>query len=406
MLTGAFQVAYGSSVLTAPATRLVAASGVSNLGDGVWAAALPLLAAATTSDPLAVAAVFAAGQLPWLAVAVCGGGVVDRTNRVALLRRANALRVALVFVLAVSVAVAAVGVAVLIVAAVVVGACEAMVDTTTEAVVPAIVEPTDLSRVNGRLVAAQITGNELVGPALGGVLFAIGASVPLFANASLLVAAVALLLAVPVVLGLVGTPSEVASMRWRDGFEMLRADARLRAVTRASAWLAAIDAAWFALLVLLVDRQLGVGGVGFGVLLAVGAIGGLLGAALAERCDDLPLSIIGGSAFGVMGLSLLLLALRSSLSTTVVALVLTSGTFAMWNIASTTTRQTIVPMASLGRIAASYRGVVIAAAIGGALIGGWIASIASLPTALALAGIGGLVGAPLVVRSLRSSFAV
>ncbi len=389
-----------------PAVRLVAASGVSNLGDGVWAAALPLLAAATTSDPLAVAVVFAAGQLPWLAVAVWGGGVVDRTNRVRLLQRANALRAALVLVLAVAVAVAEVGVGLLIAAAVVVGACEAMVDTTTEALVPAIVEPTDLSSVNGRLLAAQITGNELVGPALGGVLFTIGASVPLFANASLLAVAVVLLLAVPVALGFVGRPSEVASMRWRDGFVMLRTDPRLRAVTRASAWLAAIDAAWFALLVLVVQRQLGVGGVGFGVLLAVGALGGLLGAALAERCDDLPLSSIGGSAFSAMGVCLLLLALVPNLPTTLVALVVTSGAFALWNIASTTTRQTIVPAASLGRIAAGYRGVVIAAAIGGALIGGWIASIGSLPTALAIAGIGGLVAAPLVVRSLRTAFDV
>jgi hypothetical protein len=55
---------YGGFVLSAPSTRLVVASGCSNLGDGLWAVALPLLAAAATADPFAVAAVFAAGQVP------------------------------------------------------------------------------------------------------------------------------------------------------------------------------------------------------------------------------------------------------------------------------------------------------------------------------------------------------
>jgi MFS family permease len=282
---------YGGFVLSAPSTRLVVASGCSNLGDGLWAVALPLLAAAATADPFAVAAVFAAGQVPWLAVAVWGGGVVDRRNRVDLLRRINTLRVVMVVGLAASVAIGGPGIGVLLAAALLIGTCEAMVDTATEALVPAVAQETDLARVNGRLLSAQIAGNELVGPALGGVLFAVAAWVPLFANAALLMAAVALLLTIPSLLGIVHRMNDTTATRWSDG------------------------------------------------------------------------------------------------------------------VSSTTARQTIVPASSLGRVAASFRGVSIAAAIAGALLGGWIAAVGSLTVALVIAGVAALVAAVPVTKSLSAAFA-
>lgn len=396
---------YGWFVLSTPSTRLVAASGCSNLGDGLWAVALPLLAAAVTADPFAVAAVFAAGQVPWLAVAVWGGGVIDRRNRVDLLRWVNALRVLMVLGLATSAAVGVVGVGLLIIAALLIGTCEAMVDTATEALVPAVAHDTELNRVNGRLLSAQIAGNELVGPALGGVLFAAAAWVPLFANAALLMAAVALLLTIPSLLGIVHRTNDTTATRWSDGFTMLRRDVRLRAITWASVGLAAIDAAWFGLLVLVVDSSTSLGSIGFGLLLAVGAAGGLLGAAIAERRPDLRLSRIGGSALIAIALCLWLLATVPGVPTTAVVLATTSGVFALWNVSSTTARQTIVPAASLGRVAASFRGVSIAAAIAGALLGGWIAAVGSLTVALVIAGVAAWVAAVPVAKSLSVAFA-
>lgn len=50
--------------------RLWLSSAVSNLGDGVRLTALPLLAAAVTRDPVAVAAVSVAAELPWLLVSL------------------------------------------------------------------------------------------------------------------------------------------------------------------------------------------------------------------------------------------------------------------------------------------------------------------------------------------------
>jgi MFS family permease len=54
---------------------------VSALGDGMYLAALPLLAATLTRDPLPVAVVRVAGWLPWLLFALPAGALVDRLDR-------------------------------------------------------------------------------------------------------------------------------------------------------------------------------------------------------------------------------------------------------------------------------------------------------------------------------------
>ncbi len=54
---------------------------ISNTGDGLRLAALPLLAAELTSSPLLVAAVTSAQFLPWITFGPFGGALVDRWDR-------------------------------------------------------------------------------------------------------------------------------------------------------------------------------------------------------------------------------------------------------------------------------------------------------------------------------------
>ncbi|HSH21462.1 MAG TPA: hypothetical protein VK992_02440 [Candidatus Caenarcaniphilales bacterium] len=64
-----------------PFGRLFAASAISNLGNGLRLAALPLLAASLTRHPTAIAGVVAAIWLPWLIFAAVGRAIVDRVSR-------------------------------------------------------------------------------------------------------------------------------------------------------------------------------------------------------------------------------------------------------------------------------------------------------------------------------------
>ena len=58
------------------------------------------------------------------------------------------------------------------------GFCETLFDNAAQAMLPAIVHPSLLEVANGRQYAAEIVANTFVGPPLGGVLFAVAASVP------------------------------------------------------------------------------------------------------------------------------------------------------------------------------------------------------------------------------------
>src|SRR6185437_16975217 len=83
--------------LGAPYRRLWSATLLSNLGDGVRAAAFPLLAASLTRDPILIAGVGVATQLPGVVLALPAGSLADRFDRRRLVIVADAVR--LVFLL-------------------------------------------------------------------------------------------------------------------------------------------------------------------------------------------------------------------------------------------------------------------------------------------------------------------
>lgn len=74
------------------------------------------------------------------------------------------------------------------------GTAETCYDTAAQAIVPQLVAPERLSRANGRLYAAELTANELVGPPLAGFLVAAGVLTVVVAPALLWLLAVAALL--------------------------------------------------------------------------------------------------------------------------------------------------------------------------------------------------------------------
>ena len=83
---------------------LFAGSLISNTGDGIRLAALPLLATTLTSSPVLVSAVTAAQFLPWVLVAPLGGALVDRHDRRRMILITQAWRGAVMLALALLVA--------------------------------------------------------------------------------------------------------------------------------------------------------------------------------------------------------------------------------------------------------------------------------------------------------------
>ena len=157
--------------------RLWAASGLSNLADGIFVVVLPILAARITDSPALVAGVVFVGRLPWLVFVLFAGAFADRLDRRRTMILVSLLRIGIIAALAALALVDGLALPALYVASFALGVGETLYDTAAQSVLPAIVPRDLLSRANGRLYAVELTMNQFVGPPLGGILLV--ASVPL-----------------------------------------------------------------------------------------------------------------------------------------------------------------------------------------------------------------------------------
>jgi MFS family permease len=357
---------------------LWAAVGVSNLGDGVASAALPLLAAALTQDPALVAGLAVAQQLPWLLFALPAGVIVDRADRRALMWRTDAVRALAVGVFALLVAFDQGSLALLYAIAFALGVAETLFDTAYRSLLPALVPEAELERANARLYGAEIVANRFAGPPLGGLLFAAAASAPFFLDAgSFLLAAVAVF-AIAGAFRPSGVGAEPANvrlaigegLRWLIGHRLLRSLAVVVAVWHL------VWAAGNAILVLYAQELLGLGSAGFGFLLAAGAVGSVLGTVLAARlAERVGRRYALAGSVAVAAVAQVGLAVTSSPVLAGVSLAVSGVCAVVWNVITVALRQRLAPDRLLGRVNSAYRFAAIGALALGAALGGALGSI-------------------------------
>jgi MFS family permease len=395
-------VATFAAGLRTPFARYWLSGFLADFGDGVRLAAFPLLAAQLTRSPAAVAAVTAVQGLPWLLLGGGLGVVVDRTDRRRLMVAVDVARAAVIVVLAAAILAHGAGLWLIYLTAFVTGVGSALRDTAAATCVPRLIQPERLDQANARLIAGRIVGNELAGPAAGGALFGLAAVLPFAVNAGTLGIAVLLLLTLPGVFGPApresapresapgepapresapGEPAPGQSSVWHDFAEGLRwlwRDRAMRDVTLVAGLISALDAAWFAVLVLYVVRDLHQRPGAYGLLLAVGALGGVaaggLGAVLA-RLGPWRSLLLGGAA---MAASQAGLGLTSNVIVAAVMLLISSGAWALFNITAVTMRQRQVPAALLGRVTSLFGTVTRGTEALGALAGGVLAATAGI----------------------------
>ncbi len=159
-------------------SALLTASFVTNLGDGIRLAALPLLATTLTSSPFLIASVTAAQFLPWMTFAPFGGVIVDRADRRRLIMVTQAGRALVMVLLVVAVLVDAAHIGLLLVVAYLITAGEILVDPSVVATIPTLVAPADLDRANSRLTTVEVTTNEFIGAPVGALTFGLAPWLP------------------------------------------------------------------------------------------------------------------------------------------------------------------------------------------------------------------------------------
>ncbi|WP_423464322.1 MFS transporter [Promicromonospora sp. MS192] len=389
--------------------RLWWAGAIDNVGTGALVTALPLLAVTLTTDPRLVSVVAAASYLPWLLFALPAGAVVDRYGRIGLMQAAQVFQAVVVTAVAVLVAVGGMCILSLTFAAFLVGVGQVVFGIASQSVVPQIVERPLLARANARQYLAATIGQSFIGPPVGSFLFGLAIALPLGLDVAALVASVLLLATLrggsqprddDAATGPAGAPRVSEGLRWLAGHRLLRTLAVLLGVNTFCFQLGNVT------LVLLATDELGVSAAGYGMLLAVAAVGSVLGGVLTARFvnvfGQVPVLVV---ALAVNAAAFVLLGLSPDVWTLAGLLALSGLVTAIWNVVTVTLRQELVPLGLLGRVNSVYRLVGWGLIPLGALVGGVIAHEMGVRSGYPVAGVlrvlALLVSLPVLIRAHR-----
>ncbi len=358
--------------------RLWTASTISNLGDGVFIVALPLLAARLTRSELSISFVGVAAALPWLLLSLPIGVLVDRIDHRILMVRADVFRCAVIGTLTIVVATGHAEVWMLWIAAGCLGVAEVFFDNASQALVPSIVPIEQLEKANGRRFAAEVAANSFVGTLIGSLLFVAALWLPFgvdatsFAIAAVLVFSIQLSAKQPPPTPVANRPRIRSDIK--EGLQWLMSHQVLRGLAIAASLPVLGMQMTAAIFVLFAQDLLHLSDRWYGALIAIGAVGAVAGGLLAEQLSRIfsALWIIYGT--GVVWVLCMFAEgfwPRLWVSATVTAAMAFGTT--VWNTVTVSLRQRIVPAKLFGRVNSVYRWLVWGSISVGAALGGVVA---------------------------------
>ncbi len=269
-----------------------------------------------------------------------------------------------------------------------------------QAVVPELVGSESLERANGVLTATESGTEYLVGPAVGTSLFAASASIPFLADTIVLIMSTFPFLRLHSKAPRSdGSPTSV----W-EGVRLLFADRRLRVLVVMVSCIAGLQGMEFGVLVLIATKVWGVRTGAYGLFLAAGAVGSVLGSfasnGLVKRFGS-GLTLIGATI--ASGLGYLIMASANTWRVAGPGFVLVGFAVTVITVDAISLRQRLTPPELMGRVGSAWRGIVWGAAPIGALAAGTLASVGGLRLPIVLAGILQCAVAILLARPLLKS---
>ena len=343
---------------------LFSASAVSNLGDGISALAFPWLASLLTRDPFLIAAVAAAGRLPWLLFTAPAGVMTDRVSRQRLMVWSDVVRAGLtglVILLILSIPEIEAGASTLTVWALaalafLLGMAEVVRDNAAQTALPSIVARSDLEEANGQIWSIEQIMGSFVGPPLAGVLIAMAVPAPFVFDAMSFAVAAALV-------ALITFPERAVTGAvqsvWRDlkdGIVWLWGHKTILQLAVLLGFINAASMGYATLLILYAQEVLGLSAAGYGVLMMCGAAGGVAGGLFGPRL----VRRFGGQAV-FLGTQVLFLAeplavwLTASTVAVGVGMFIAMFSAVAYNVVTVSYRQRAIPDALLGRVNSLYR---------------------------------------------------
>ncbi len=258
--------------------RLWVGFAFSSSGDGIAAGAVPLLAVTVNPNPFAVSTVVAADSLPWLLMALPAGAFADRFERGPVAALSNSLRALVIILAALLILSDRMTLTLLILIVLVNASARAFFYSSYQALVPELVDSRDLEHANGFLSATESGTEYLGGPIVGTTLFAV-AQVPARSSPT---RSPWWLRAFPLLRFRTKAAQAGSSTSMWEGVRLLFADNRLRVLLLLIASLAGLQGMESGVLVLLATKVWGIPEGAYGLFLATGAAGALVGSFLAD----------------------------------------------------------------------------------------------------------------------------
>lgn len=351
--------------------RFSSAVGLANLGDGIAVVAWAWTASLLTRDPLWIAILPATLRMPWVIFALFAGILADRADRRFLIVLCDSVRAmayglaaAFIFINLPLAEPAMKGLdngglyVSLLGLGFIIGCAEVTRDNAAQTMLPAIVPPDGLERANGFLGSIETVGNEMAGPALGAFLLAF------FLPAPFLVIALAFLCAALLTASLRGDFKAVArpthKLRLRaelmEGIRFIIGQPLLRILVLITGlWNFFAEMALIGL-ILHVQENLNAGATTYGIMLAVGAVGGVIGGLVVTPVLRM---VSKGAMMQWTGLVtapvFFIIAFAPGPLTVAAALFLFYLSGIMWDTVSVSYRQRVVPDKIRGRVNSVYR---------------------------------------------------
>ncbi len=272
-------------------------------------------------------------------------------------------------------------------AALLVGIAEVFRDNAAQTMLPSIVPHERLEKANGRLWSIEIIGNSLLGPAIGAFLIAVALPLPFIANGLAYFAAILLLLRIK------GRfkPEKGTAQNWRaelaEGYHFLKNSPLLRTLALLTGGWNFVFHMMMIALVLHVQENLHLGAQAYGLILAAGAIGGVLGGWCAEPIKN----ALGSARTTQLALAssapvFLAVAYASGPVSLAITIALFEFSGLVWNTVSVSYRQRTIPDHLMGRVNSLYRLLAWGTMPLGLLLSGIIVRIAEVyfPRGIAL----------------------
>jgi MFS family permease len=267
------------------------------------------------------------------------------------------------------------------------GVAETFYATAASAIVPQLVDRTQLDRANALQQIADEATNRFAGPALGGLLAGVGVGVALGGPAVVWAGAAAMLVTLTGTFrARRGALVETASLRSdiAVGLRFLARSVVLRSVTLCVAvtnFAGAAAAAVFVVYAVGPGSALGLSPGGFGLLMAASAVGSVLGSLLIRVATNAlgHRTLLATNAL-TQALQIAVPVLSDDVAVVGAAYALGGLGVALWNVGTVTMRQRIVPEHLLGRVISTHRLIAWGSLALGALAGGVVAQTAGLVT--------------------------